>query len=161
MKYKIIKNFLDNDTLKSLQQRLLSHEFAWFYRPRQVEDEDREFSDYFCHSFFQSVTINSDYWNLVIPLITKLNVKALIEIRANLVIQRPKKIISGFHTDNDYDCKTAIFYINTCNGYTLFENGEKVKCKENKIVIFDTNLKHAAASQTDTQQRVVLNINYF
>ena len=161
MKYKIIKNFLDNDTLKSLQQRLLSHEFAWFYRPRQVEDEDREFSDYFCHSFFQSVTINSDDWPLVLPLVNKLNVKALIEIRANLVIQRPKKIISGFHTDNDYDCKTAIFYINTCNGYTLFENGEKVKCNENKIIIFDTNLKHAAASQTDTKQRVVLNINYF
>ena len=161
MKYKIIENFLDNDTLKSLQQRLLSHEFAWFYRPRQVEDEDREFSDYFCHSFFQSVTINSDHWNLVLPLVNKLNIKALIEIRANLVIQRPKKIICGFHTDNNYDCKTAIFYINTCNGYTLFENGEKVKCEENKIIIFDSNLRHAAASQTDTKQRVVLNVNYF
>ncbi len=157
----VIENFLDNDTFKSLQQPLLSQQFPWYYRASQVKADDKKFSDYFCHSFFQSVTINSDYWNLVIPLVNKLNVKALIEIRANLVIQRPKKIISGFHTDNDYDCKTAIFYINTCNGYTLFENGEKVKCNENKIIIFDTNLKHAAASQTDTKQRVVLNINYF
>ena len=54
-----------------------------------------------------------------------------------------------------------IFYLNTNNGYTEFENGEIVKCEENTLVTFDSQIKHRAVSQTDTKQRVVVNINYF
>jgi hypothetical protein len=78
-----------------------------------------------------------------------------------LVINKNVQLLSGFHTDYEYKCKTAILYMNTCNGYTQFENGEKVLSEENKIIVFDSNLKHAAVNQTDTKQRIVININYF
>ena len=56
---------------------------------------------------------------------------------------------------------TAIFYLNTCNGYTKFrKSGKKIKTVANRMVIFDSNLEHAAFSQTDEKVRVVINFNY-
>jgi hypothetical protein len=54
----------------------------------------------------------------------------------------------------------AIIYLNSNDGYTLFEDGTKVESVENRCVIFPGSLKHAGTSCTDTQLRMVLNINY-
>ena len=67
----------------------------------------------------------------------------------------------GLHTDAPFKCKTAILYINTNNGITIFETGEEIKSEENKIVMFPSNLKHTGTTHTDEKVRVVLNINYF
>ena len=58
------------------------------------------------------------------------------------------------------DCKTAIFYLNTNNGYTLFDKGDKIPSLENRVVEFDSNLKHCAVDHTDTKYRIVINFNY-
>ena len=63
--------------------------------------------------------------------------------------------------DAPFKCKTAILYINTNNGITIFETGEEIKSEENKIVMFPSNLKHTGTTHTDEKVRVVLNINYF
>ena len=56
--------------------------------------------------------------------------------------------------------KTAIFYINTNNGYTLFKDGTKVDSVQNTMLIFDGSLDHCGVSCTDQKRRIVLNINY-
>ena len=40
------------------------------------------------------------------------------------------------------------------------KTGKKVFSEENKIVIFDSSLKHRAVSPTDAFARYVVNINY-
>ena len=55
---------------------------------------------------------------------------------------------------------TAIFYINTNNGYTYFEDGQKIESIENRMVMFPSNIPHAGATCTDEDRRVVLNLNY-
>ena len=52
------------------------------------------------------------------------------------------------------------YYVNTNNGYTEFEDGQKVYCKKNSILIFDGSLKHRGVKQTDTKMRIAININY-
>ena len=56
---------------------------------------------------------------------------------------------------------TAIYYLNTNNGFTKFENGDKVNSVANRIVIFDSNLKHTGTSCTDSYARLLINFNYF
>ena len=56
---------------------------------------------------------------------------------------------------------TAIFYINSNDGYTEFEDGTIVNSIQNRILIFPGNLKHRGASPTDVKSRALLNINYF
>jgi hypothetical protein len=64
------------------------------------------------------------------------------------------------HTDLELNQRTAIFYLNTNNGYTLFEDGTKVDSIENTLLIFHGHRKHSGVSCTDQKRRIVLNINY-
>jgi len=66
------------------------------------------------------------------------------------------------HTDVSVICTTGIFYLNTNNGETIFENGERVKSVENTFVTFPSNLRHTGTTNTcNAAYRVVLNFNYF
>ena len=55
---------------------------------------------------------------------------------------------------------TSIFYMNTNNGYTEFEDGTKVESIANRIVSFPFNMEHTGTSCTDEQTRIVINFNY-
>ena len=50
--------------------------------------------------------------------------------------------------------------INTNNGYTEFENGEKVKSVANRLVMFPSNFEHRGVTQTDEQTRIMINFNF-
>ena len=70
-------------------------------------------------------------------------------------------MIHGYHTDFPFECKTAIFYINSNNGLTLFKNGQIIESVENRMVIFNSQLEHTGTTSTDTKNRIVVNFNYF
>ena len=54
-----------------------------------------------------------------------------------------------------------IYYDNTSDGYTEFEDGTKTQCVSNRLVKFPSNLKHRGVSQTDTRLKSVINLNFF
>ena len=54
-----------------------------------------------------------------------------------------------------------IFYLNTNNGYTKFEDGTVVKSIANRLLTFPTLCKHTSSSCTDVEARVNINFNYF
>ena len=56
--------------------------------------------------------------------------------------------------------KTAVFYLNTNNGSTLFQNGKRVHSKSNRILIFDGHQKHCGVDCTDEGFRLVVNFNW-
>ena len=98
--------------------------------------------------------------NLVLPLISKVSHEDLIRAKVNLYTKTPEHIITGFHIDQDEPHKVLLYSVNTNNGYTLFENGDKVPSVANQAVIFDGHLKHSSVTQTDENIRVTININY-
>ena len=101
-------------------------------------------------------------------IIDIINPIAVIRIKANLLTKTPNIIENEFHIDlNDLSeeklkqVTTSIFYVNTNNGYTKFEDGTKVESVANRLVIFPANMKHTGTSCTDEKIRVVINFNYF
>ena len=56
---------------------------------------------------------------------------------------------------------TSIFYVNTNNGYTKFEDGTKVESVANRMITFPSNMKHTGTSCTDEKKRIVINFNYY
>ena len=56
---------------------------------------------------------------------------------------------------------TSIFYVNTNNGYTKFEDGTKVESVANRLLTFPANMKHTGTSCTDEKTRVVINCNFY
>ena len=101
------------------------------------------------------------------PLVEKIRFIALHRIKANLEPIKPERTHSDFHYDVHKDGKpcpfmtTAIYYVNTNDGYTEFETGDKVNSVANRLVKFPSDIKHRGVSQLDTKVRCVLNLNYF
>ena len=65
------------------------------------------------------------------------------------------------HTDVDAKCKTAIYYVNSNNGVTLFKKQQSVASLANRISIFSSDEIHTGISHTDEQIRMVINLNYY
>ena len=102
----------------------------------------------------------------IAPILDKIQPRIWIRAKANLASINSKPLVGGWHCDKDTDgaawtdTTTSIFFVNTSNGYTMFENGKKVPSVENTLVTFPNNTLHTGISQTDTKIRVTLNLNY-
>ena len=96
-----------------------------------------------------------------IDFVNKIPVATTCKIKVNMNPRTPKIIEHGLHTDLPYLCKTGILYLNTNNGYTVFEDGTKVESVQNRFVSFDSNIKHSGSTCSNQKVRLVININYF
>ena len=156
---KVIDNFLDEEEFKSIQSFMMGGEFRWFYSEGRVTRDDGLFL--MVHMFFQpEVGSNSEHINIWNTFMNKVEAKKCERIKANLTFKTPTIEFGHFHSDFA-DMKTAVFYINTNNGYTEFENGVRVNSVANRVCIFDSNLNHRGVTHTEgDQQRIVVNFNY-
>ena len=132
----------------------------------QVCDYKRNWQ--FSHNFWQNFRQNSDFFDLVKPIIEKINPNRLERVKANIHPWEETQVTHGFHTDVTSIGFTSIYYINDNNGKTIFrtvdQNGEfeyvEVLSKKNRLITFDSRIMHSGTNQTDTPYRLVLNINY-
>ena len=116
------------------------------------------------------------------PILDKINPISLWRIKANLLTKTSNIVENAYHHDissfDDENRKTifpeklkqlttSIFYVNTNNGYTEFQDGRiamentKIKSVANRLVTFPASLKHRGTSCTDEKIRVVINFDYF
>ena len=163
MEVQVIDNFLPECEFKYLESFILSERFPWYFYNGIVDLNDGKYQ--FTHGFMKNTVPREPdiNFNVIEPCVKKLGCKTIYRIKANLV---PKTFFhrrSCYHTDlidGPQHSTTAIFYVNTCNGYTKFKKGGKVKSVANRMVIFDHAIEHAGVSCTDQQRRVVINFNY-
>ena len=162
---KVLDNFLAETEFYPMQQMFLSEEFPWFYNPRVVGDEQTNHELYqMCHSFYVQWEWQSQYRNLVAPVLNRLDILQPLRIKANLTFKMDDNYESGWHHDFEAANKiqehnTAIFYLTTTNGPTLFEN-DRVDCVANRLVLFHNTDKHTGTYATDAKERVVINFNF-
>ena len=157
---KVINNFLKNEEVfKDLQNMLLGDNFPYYYNNYTANSEDK--SDYFfSHMLYNHDQQRSNYFNrILMPILGSLNFNYLYRAKVNCYTKKHKQIKTGMHTDTAKQHTVALFSVNTNNGYTLFENGEKVISVENQLIIFDGSIKHCSVAQTDENLRVNININ--
>lgn len=169
MSITIIDNVLDESELRELQELLLGSWFPWYFNYGIVSLDDAKiindidlFDFQFTHTFVREEEIVSDYIVHLQKLINKLNPQRILRLKSNLQTPTIEHIRSRFHTDveDTTNTKTAIFYVNTNNGFTIFEDETRIKSVENRFVIFDSNIMHAGATCTDQKSRCVINFNF-
>ena len=154
-------NFLPKKIFDPIQITMLGAGFPWFYTDGINHEGDNLFQ--FVHVFYSlPEKIISPYHEEMKSVYNALGIKNLIRAKANLNVRTDIHQNTGFHNDFDksWNCKTAILYINTNNGWTEFENGDKVESIENRLVMFDSQVKHAGNTSTDQKIRVLINFNY-
>lgn len=172
----VIDNFLDLKSLKTIKQIVESPNFTW------TKDEivasvavksgmfnllcDEKLNVQFCHKLHRCPytdveTEDSPHHKLLLAFMSKLDIVSIISSKINYNPHYSEVVHHGFHIDNPFtDAMTAIYYINSNDGNTLFEDGTKVESVTNRLVRFPSSIKHTGSTCTNTHGRYVLNINY-
>lgn len=159
---KTYKNLLNEFDFKNIQNLLLGADFPWYLNEDGKSGEDPSLNNFqFTHTFYREHNVHSPYFNNLLPIINTLNPKSLIRVKANITTVTDEIYHFDMHTDFDYECNTAVFYVNTNNGLTIFENGNESKSVENTLVEFNSLLMHKGTTSTDTKVRCLINFNYF
>ena len=153
----IIDNYLQDNVFNTVKEELLSHKFPWYFNDHIVQHTPTNYQ--FVHVFKPP----SPFIDIIAPLLNKIKPKIIIRCKMNLrpITDEPSQ--SPYHQDQSKNPnhKIAIYYINTNNGYTIFEhNKQKVESISNRLVMFHGSLVHAGCSTTNQKRRVVLNLNY-
>ena len=160
---KIIDNFLPTADFEIVRDYLLSDSFTWNLS-NTIADKRQGIDQYqFFHTFFDVARPSlQNYSNFLSPLLNKLNAKYILRIKANCRPRSTQGVLSPYHVDMQANRQTAIFYLNTNNGYTKFQDNtlQNVHSVANRLLTFSGNLKHCGCSATDSNYRIVLNINY-
>ena len=150
--YKIIDNFLDKEFFLRLKKQIEYEDFPWRRRIECTRDSKND-KGYFTHSIFNEFKINSPmYENTLIPILYKLKARSIINASVHMFLTEFfLKKSTVYHQDWPYNSTTAI----------LKDKEIVVESKENRIVIFNTQIKHRTIKNTTAGARYILNMNYF
>jgi hypothetical protein len=164
MTYEIIDNFLEKEDFEHIIKTFFPEDlknpnnFAWTYQKGIVRDPELGPTGYeendwiYVHPLYSSDNgLKFDkYYSIVKPIINKLKIKQLFDIRANILVPTQEHIYHEFHTDRKVSHQVALFYVTTSN---------KVDCVNNRMLLFDGSIEHHSVTSTDSP-RCVININY-
>ena len=167
-KVQIFNNFLDQEVFLEIKKFIMSPRCQWRYVNyiAHKDGRDNDNDGYFVHSFkdchpqtFEDRYPESPHFPLIAKILDKIKYQNILRIRSSLYPRRDVQKPDPFHIDYDFPHKVCIFYVNTNNGYTMFENGEKIPSVENQLATFDGSEKHCSVVQTDAPARYIVNIN--
>jgi len=175
----IIDNYLDEETFNGMKNTMLSSSFPWNYAQvksgknthntpqEEIEHYSNQQMYHEFHGFEHAIhKTHSQTMKIIWPLLKKIQPAVLGRIKANLQFHTQTQYQSPFHTDmtlmpKDVPYYTAVFYLNTNDGYTILEDtDEKIYSYENRFVVFDGHRAHAGSTCTDSKIRAVINLNF-
>lgn len=147
------------ESLKDLEYRLIEGVTDTRYPTGKKHDFQFE------HHFYELPFHNNPTIKKIGKLLDKLNPTVLYRAKLNLNPNTHEIIEHGYHNDyfDENEAKkflSAVYYLNTNNGYTKFENGTIVESIANRLVTFNAGIKHTGSSCTDVSYRMVLNLMY-
>ena len=168
MVVKIIDNYLEASEHHNIEELMASltscTNFPWVIGTILDEKDlkcDPDNNVQLCHTFYDFGRPISEV-PILDPFIKKLDPFALRRIKANCNLKTKEIVEHGYHVDFLHkNLTTAVYYVNSNNGYTKFEDGTKVDSVANRLAIFPSTMFHSGSTCTDKDMRVVINFNYF
>lgn len=183
-KVEIIDDFLDDYLLQELKLGLLPNtenkpSLPWSFGEKAGGNTSALKNYQFTYLFYTGypTLFCDDSYYLVDPIVQKIpDLYQLVRIKANLQPHSEEKYVSAWHWDSTFggvrdennklikqgkpikNAYVCIFYLNTNNGYTELDDGTKVDCVENRLLIFPNEMKHRGVSTNDTMFKSVVNI---
>ena len=174
----VIDNALSEHDFKLIKDQFTANMNVPYYLSNLItEDKGDDYLD--CWQFvhlcidntnplaLHTLTLDPASYTALTPLLSVLNPYAIRRLKVNITHRTSKVVETGLHTDehelnipDGLKVKSSIFYLNTNDGYTSFESGEKVMSVENRLVLFDAMEKHAGSTCTDARYRAVVNCVY-
>ena len=169
---KVVDNFLQSISFEHLKKRIISASFPLYFNSAIINDyvqldpsiEENDITHLnFAHTLYTVKSgVCSEYYNFIRDcFFQQLDIRAIIRSKVNCYPRTEKIIEHSLHNDFSYNHKGVILSLNTCDGYTLFEDGTKVESVANRALFFDPSIRHASTSCTDQKCRWNIIINHF
>ena len=162
--FSVIKDrVLKKEELENLQNILFkSREFPMYYIDSVAFDNENKLGNYYhVHTVFDDFEWLGNR-RVVEPLLRVINPKALIKIKINFYPRTDKILKHAYHTDQSFDCNSALFFVNDNDGYTyLKREAKRVESKANRMLYFNSAYPHYSTTCTNKNIRCTININYF
>tara|TARA_B100000945_G_C20332202_1_gene572985 strand:+ start:84 stop:584 length:501 start_codon:yes stop_codon:yes gene_type:complete len=159
--YRVVDNYLPQQQYLHLYKYMTGFLPDWKFIPYIThEDDSADEGSQFCIPVQSDVSGINDPHGYFAPLVSKINPVHMIRIKANCTLRTENIIESKLHIDYEFPCMTSIYYINTCDGYTRFEDGSRIDSVGNRMLLFPSNMKHGGTTTTNQKYRMVINFNY-
>ena len=162
--HRVEDNFLPYDFYTQVRSEIIDGRMPFVFSGMVADSEDSgQNSWYFVHQIFLHKEVQSQYYqSILLPILEKLDAKAVFNAKVNLYPSTEKIYCHGLHSDQNFDVKSAVINFTTCDGYTyLKDEDEIVKSVENRCIHFNSKNLHHSTTTTDSPIRVTMNINYF
>ena len=172
MDLKIIDNFLSENHFQMLVNNTINRNDGNQIQFRVVSNvenvgfgSDDYWSWYMIHMVYARDVPQSEIFtnlrDMFVPRFTEeFNFKTMIRIKINAYPHTNKVREHKKHFDYSYAHTGALFSLNTCDGYTKFNDGTKVASIANRIVFFDASKTHQSTTTSDAKLRYNINFNF-
>lgn len=91
----------------------------------------------------------------------KINMVAMLRLKANMYLPSKINDIHYPHVDYDFSHQGALFYLDDCDAPTYMSDGVGIESKANRLLLFNASTPHSSSAPTNTSYRQTININYF
>tara|TARA_R100000458_G_C8142987_1_gene153421 strand:+ start:139 stop:648 length:510 start_codon:yes stop_codon:yes gene_type:complete len=167
---KVIENFLPQATFDEFQKIILSNKAKFNIitnvdaQPDAIPQEEY-WSWYLIHMVYWNDSPYSDWfqpiYNEFIPRLRGLKIfKSLMRIKINAFPYTETIHEHNKHVDYTFKHLGAIYYLNTCDGYTKLKDGTKIDSIANRLLIFDASEPHQSTTTTTARLRYNINFNF-
>ncbi len=168
MYYQIIDNFLKKNFYEDLSHQLKSENIPWFFKKEDtlgIASNNKNNNGFFSFCYYNDFKPDHVLFeNHIVPILKQLDIVSCIQVRANLTFRDIDHLESKYHNDNtSSNVTTGIFYLTTCNAKTVLKINNKellVDSVENRLLLFNSQIKHKVIYQNDCHKRYVINFNF-
>jgi hypothetical protein len=171
-----LDKFIPKGLQDDIEKVVAGLEFPWYYRPSTLyvgkntsSGSPKDFQ--FTHNFFQEDERNSEYFEVVKPIMYFVEhnfgtqIKNLLRVKANLLtnsVLTETELEQQVHIDHSSDnFYSLIYYVIDSDGDTVIYDPEKGETRvppvKGNCVIFPSTTKHRATSPVLNKRRIVLN----
>ena len=168
--YDVIDDFLSESDMDNFYETFTHGGFPWTLLTKVNENaEENDFQ--FAHKYIDNgEEVYATAIEALRPIFRELyhakymsKDTEVYRAKTNLFIKTDTGRGLGFHHDitnlgDNY--KTIIYYVNSNNGGTRFEDNTFVGSVRNRALLFNGKIAHETVTQTDTNFRFNININY-
>ena len=171
----VIDKFLPTNDFITIKDIFTGDETAW-YRVNGISGDDSTNAivnpldnHYFVHLLYLNYIQTSNHFTTVKDVFERAMKKHLgqgfrtiTRIKCNLYTRTEEVQVHPWHSDSAEieGLKGALLSLNTCDGFTGFEDGTEVDSIENRIVFFDSTKPHHSTGCSNAAYRMNINVNY-
>jgi len=170
----IIQNLLPDNYSNELREMIDNPHFPYYYNENQIKDNNKDQIFGFTHCLYKDKQINSNVFELFLPLISefsnksKIKIKNIFRLQVNLIfnqIATNKTLKNIIHRDVeniDGNFISFIYYVIDSDGDTIIYNDnltvkEIAKPIQNNCIYFNSRNLHKASLPKNHKKRIVIN----